>query len=391
VSITGLVVVDTGTYWSTLGHAVILALVQIGGLGFMIFSTFILRLAGRRAGLRQRLLLRDALGGGDLGLTLTLARRVVLYSLVVESIGALLLTIAFSSHQPLSTAIWWGVFHAVSGFNSAGFDLTGRYQSMVPYQDAPLVLLTLSAMFTMGGISYTVVEDILRRRSFQRLSLDSKLVLVVTFTLLPLGTALLLFTERVNGGTFAPMSANLQVLNAFFQSSVARSSGFSSVDIAAMTDGGLLVLIGLMMVGGSAGSTAGGIKVQTVGILVCATASAIRGLPDVVAFERRVPIPEVLRAIAVTMLSSALVFLSTFLLGLVDMQQFLRELFEVVSAFATVGLSTGLSSETSPGGRAILMVLMFVGRLGPLTLAVALATRQYGSPLRWPSETVRIG
>ena len=263
---------------------------------------------------------------------------------------------------------------------------------MVPYQDSPGVLLSLSALVILGSISYSVVEDVLRRRRFQRLTLDSKLVLVTTLGLLVGGTLLLLFTERANGGTFAPMPAGdpdpERVLPLHHRRG---SAGFNSVDLAAMTDGGLLVLIVLMMIGGAAGSTAGGIKVQTFGILLSATASAIRGLPDVVAFERRVPIPDILRAIAVTVLSFTLVFLATFLLGLTSVQPFLRELFEVVSAFATAGMSTGLTAESSPGGRVILMLLMFVGRLGPLTLAVALAEREHGSPLRWPSEAVRIG
>jgi trk system potassium uptake protein TrkH len=235
------------------------------------------------------------------------------------------------------------------------------------------------------------VEDVLRRRRFQRLTLDSKLVLVTTPGLLLGGTVLLLFTERANGGTFASMSAGAQLLNAFFQSTMSRTAGFNSVDLAAMSDGGLLVLIGLMMIGGAAGSTAGGIKVQTLGILLSATASAIRGLPDVVAFGRRVPIPDVLRAIAVTVLAFALVFMATFLLGLTNVEPFLRELFEVVSAFATAGMSTGLTRESSAGGRLILMLLMYVGRLGPLTLAVALAEREHGSPLRWPLEAIRVG
>jgi trk system potassium uptake protein len=389
--VTGLVVMDTGTYWSVFGQVVILALIQVGGFGFMILSTFLLRLAGRRTSLRERLLLSESLGGGAFGSALGLARRILLFTVVVEGVGALILTIAFLESQPLPTAIWWGVFHAISTFNNAGFDLTGGYRSMTPYQDSPAVLLSLSALVILGGISYSVVEDVLRRRRFLRLSLDSKLVLVTTLGLLPGGTLLLLFTERANAGTLAPMSPGLQVLNAFFQSVAARSSGFNSIDIAAMTDGGLLVLIVLMMIGGAAGSTAGGIKVQTLGILLSATASAIRGLPDVVAFERRVPMPDVLRAIAVTVLSFTLVFLATFLLGLMGAQPFLRELFEVVSAFATTGLSTGLTAESSAGGRLILMVMMFVGRLGPLTLAIALAEREHGSPLRWPSEAVRIG
>jgi trk system potassium uptake protein len=389
--VTGLVVVDTGTYWSVFGQVVIIVLVQVGGFGFMIFSTFLLRLAGRRTSLRERLLLSESLGGGGFGSALGLARRVLLFTVVIEGVGALVLTLAFLESQPLSSAIWWGVFHSISSFNNAGFDLTGGYRSMVPYQDSPSVLLSLSALVILGSLSYTVVEDVLRRRRFRRLTLDSKLVLVTTLGLLPGGTLLLLFTERGNDGTFAPMTFGTQVLNAFFHSVASRSSGFNSIDVAAMTDGSLLVLIVLMMIGGAAGSTAGGIKVQTLGILISATASAVRGLPDVVAFERRVPLPEILRAIAVTVLSFILVFLATFLLGLADTQPFLRELFEVVSAFATAGMSTGLTGETSAGGRLILMMLMFMGRLGPLTLAVALAEREHGSPVRWPSEAVRIG
>jgi trk system potassium uptake protein TrkH len=389
--VTGLVVVDTGTYWSAFGQAVILTLVQIGGFGFMILSTFLLRLAGRRTSLRERLLLSESLGGGPFGSALGLARRILLFTVVAEGAGALALTLAFLGTQPPATALWWGVFYAVSAFNSAGFDLSGGYRSMVPYQEAPFVLLPLGALVILGSLSYSVVEDVVRRRRFQRLTLDSKLVLVTTPGLLVGGTGLLLLTERLNGGTFAPMSWGTRILNAFFHSAVSRSGGFNSVDLAAMTDGGLLVLIGLMMIGGAAGSTAGGIKVQTFGILLSATASAVRGLPDVVAFERRVPVTDIVRAIAVTVLSGTLVFLATFLLGLADVQPFLRELFEVVSAFATAGMSTGLTAETSPAGRLILMVLMFVGRLGPLTLAVALAARSKGSPLRWPSEAVRIG
>lgn len=391
VSVTGLVVVDTGTGWSGFGQAVVAALVQIGGYGFMILSTLLLRLAGRRTSLRERLLLQESLGGPAVGSVLTLARRVLLYTVVVEGIGALILWWAFLEYQPPATAAWWGVFHAITAFNNAGFDLTGNYQSMVPFQQAPLVLLPISLLAILGSFSYTVGEDLIRRRSFVRLTLDSKLVLVTSIGLLIGGTLALLFTERANGSTFAPMPFEYRVLNAFFQSASARSAGFNSLDLAMLTDGGLLVLIGLMLIGGASGSTAGGIKVQTLGILLSATASAIRGTEDVTAFGRRVPMPDVLRAIAVTVLAFALVFLATFMMGVADSQPFLRELFEIVSAFGTAGMSTGLTLEASPLSRLILMGMMFVGRLGPLTLALALAEREHGSPLRWPAETVRIG
>lgn len=391
VCVTGLVVVDTGTHWSGFGQAVIAALIQIGGLGFMTTSTLLLRLIGRRTSLRERLLLQESLGGGAVGASLGLARRVVLFTLVAEGLGAVVLTLAFLQERPLAEAAWWGVFHAISAFNNAGFDLMGRYRSLLDYQAAPLVLLPLCALVILGSISYAVVADVARQRRFRRLTLDSKIVLVTSLGLLVGGTLLFLFTERANGGTLGPMPLDGRVLNAFTLSVMARTAGYTSLDLALLTDGGLLVLIGLMLIGGAAGSTAGGIKVQTFGILVAATLSAIRGVPDVVAFNRRVPMPDVLRAIAVTVLFSGLTFLMTFLLGLTEQQPFLRELVEVVSAAATVGLSTGLTPETTPSGRLVLMAMMFVGRLGPLTFAIALAEREHGAPYRWPTETVRIG
>jgi trk system potassium uptake protein TrkH len=391
VAVTGLVVVDTGTHWSLFGQAVIAALFQIGGLGFMTSSTLLLRLIGRRASLRERLLLLESQGGGSVGLALGLARRVLVFTVIAEGIGALILTVAYLESQPLGTAIWWGVFHAISAFNNAGFDLTGGYRSMATFHDVPLVILPLGVLVILGSLSYSVADDVVRNRGFQRLSLDSKLVLAVSAFLLVAGALLLLFTERENGATLGGMPLGIQIQNAFFLSTMARSGGFSTFDLAILTEGSLIVLILLMMIGGSAGSTAGGIKVQTFGILIGATISAIRGLPDVVLFERRVPVPNVLRAIAVALLSFTLVFVVAFVFGLTGQQVFLRELFEVVSAAATVGLSTGLSVEANASGQVLLMVMMFVGRLGPLTLALALAEREHGSPLRWPAESVRIG
>jgi trk system potassium uptake protein TrkH len=391
VCVTGLVVVDTGTHWSLFGQAILLALMQLGGFGYMMTSTLLLQLAGRRTSLQERLLLQESLGGGTLGSALSLARRTALFMVIVEGIGALLLMLAFLEDQPLTTAAWWGLFHSVSAFNNASLDVTGGFRSLTPYRDSPFVLLTIAGLIILGGLSFAVLQDLQRRRSFQRLTVDSKLVLVTSAILLVGGTLLLLVTERANGGTLAPLSFGTRLLNAFFLSAAARTAGFNAVDVAALTDGSLLLLIALMLIGGATGSVAGGIKVQTLGILLSATVSSVRGLPDVVAFERRVPVPDILRAIAVTVLSFILVFLATFLLGLTEAQLFLRELFEVVSAFGTVGFSTGLTVESSTGGRLILMAMMFVGRLGPLTLALALAERERGSPVRWPAETVRIG
>jgi trk system potassium uptake protein TrkH len=390
VCLTGLLVVDTGTYWSGFGQAVILALIQIGGFGFMTSSTLLLLLIGRRVSLRERLLLKESLGGGGLGSVLTLARRVFVFTVIAEATGVVLLTLHFATELPLPKALWWGLFHAVSAFNNAGFDLVGGYRGLIPYSHAPLVLLTLAALFVFGALSYTTIEDVVRRRRFARLALDSKLVLTVTFGLLLAGAVLLLLTERSNVDTLGAMDTGARLLNAFFLSA-ARTAGFSTVDVGKMTDDGLLVLIALMFIGGASGSTAGGIKVQTFGILFFAIVAAVRGANEVQAFQRRVPINQVLRAIAIALLGVAWAFTLSLALNVTEGTSALRNIFEAVSALSTVGLSTGITPEASHWARIVLIVAMFTGRLCPLTLALALAARERPARYHWPEETIKLG
>ncbi len=388
VCVTGLVVFDTATYWSSFGHAVILVLVQVGGVGFMISATLLILLSGRRASIRERILLREALGGVELGSVMTLARNVVIFTLIAEVLGALVLTVRFLGEVEPARALWWGVFHAVSGFNNAGFDLFGT--SLIGYSHDPVVLLTTAALFVSGALSYTAVADVARHRRFAPLALDTKLVLLTSALLAAMGTLALLFTEWSNPATLGSMDLGPRVLNAFFQA-VSRTAGFSSVETGAMTEEGLFVLMGLMFVGGSAGSTAGGIKVQTFSILLFAIISTARGLDEVEAFHRRVPQAQVMRAMSVALLYVALVFAVSFLLNVAENFVFHRVLFEVISALGTVGYSTGITTEASPDGRAILIAAMFVGRLGPLTLVLALAARGRRATYRWTEETIKIG
>ena len=390
VCVTGLVVVDTGTYWSGFGQAVVLALFQVGGVGFMTSSTALLLLSRRRATLRERLLLREALAAGELGSVLTLARNVIIFTFIVEGVGAIALTLRFLGEVEAPRAFWWGVFHAVSAFNNAGFDLFGEYRGLTGYSRDPVVLLPLAALFVIGGLSYSVVEDVAKHRHFVALALDTKLVLVVTGGLTVFGTLALLFTERANAGTFGAMEPGTRLLNAFFHT-VSRTAGFSAVDIGQMTEDGLFVLMGLMFIGGSAASTAGGIKVQTFGLLFFAIIAAVRGLDEVEAFRRRVPMPQVLRALSIALLSIAVVFAVSLTLNVTEHFVFHRVLFEAISALATVGYSTGITLEASPAGHAILIFSMFVGRLGPLTLVLALAARTRRTTHRWTEEAIKIG
>jgi trk system potassium uptake protein TrkH len=391
VCVTGLVVVDTGTYWSGFGQVVILLLIQMGGFGFMTSSTLLLLLLRRKATLRERLLLREELGSGGLGSVAHLARKVILFTLVAEGVGAVTMTVAFLGEVEMPRALWWGVFHAVSAFNNAGFDVIGGFRSLVLFNHRPEIVLTVAALLIVGGISYTVVEDLVKQHRFVRLTLDTKLVLVTTAALIVLGTFGVLFTERGNSATLGSMDVGPRLLNAFFTAVTPRTAGFNSVDTGALTEDGLFVLIALMFVGGAAGSTAGGIKVQTFSLLFFAIISAVRGATEVQAFRRRVPIGNVLRAIAVVLISLALVFVVSFVLNVTEDFAFLRILFEAFSAFGTVGMSTGITPDLSPAGRAIIILTMFAGRLGPLTLVLALAARERRTAYQWPEEAVKIG
>jgi trk system potassium uptake protein len=391
VCVTGLVVLDTGTYWSGFGQVVILALIQLGGLGFMTSSTLLLLLLRRRATMREGVLLREELGTGGLGSVFVLARKVMLYTLVVEAAGAVILSLAFLRDADPPQAVWWGVFHAISAFNNAGFDVFGGFRSLVPFNQRPDILLPIALLFVSGGISYTVVEDVMVRRRFVRLTLDTKLVLVTTAALIVVGMAGVLFSERANPATLGDMPVGPRLLNAFFTGVTPRTAGFNSVDTAALTENGLFVLMALMFVGGAAGSTAGGIKVQTFSLLCFAIVTAVRGGNEVAAFGRRLPGAQVLRAVSVALLSLALVFVVAFVLTLTEHPRFLFLVFEAFSAVGTVGLSTGITPDLTDTGRAVLILAMFAGRLGPLTLVLALSARERRSIYRWPQEGVKIG
>jgi trk system potassium uptake protein TrkH len=357
----------------------------------MTSSTLLLLLLRREVTLRDRILLRAALGSGSLGSVFHLARKVIVFTFIAEGAGAVFLSAAFLTELDPPRALWWGVFHAISAFNNAGFDLVGGFRSLVPYNQRPEIMLPIACLFIVGGISYTVVEDLIKRRRLVRLALDTKLVLLTTCALIVLGPVGVMISEWTNTATLGDMALGPKMLNAFFTGVTPRTAGFNSVQMGAMTEAGLFVLIALMFIGGAAGSTAGGIKVQTFSLLFFAIVTAVRGRSEVEAFDRRLPTPYVLRAIAVALLSLALIFMIALVLTFTERSRFLYLLFESVSAFSTTGLSTGATTGLSEVGRVIVSLTMFAGRLGPLTLALALAARERITVYRWPEEGVKIG
>ncbi len=395
VCVTGLVVVDTGDYWSPFGQVVLLLLMELGGLGFMIGVTALALFAGRRISLRQRVAVQESGGAPGLGGQGALIRRTVLFTLACEAAGALLLWVRFGPRFGWAEGLWLAVFHAVSAFTNGSFDLFGGFRSLAAFRDDPLVLLTSAGLIVAGGLSIVVVEEVRRTRRWRRLSLDTKLVLLGVPLLLLGGTAILFLVERQNPASLAGRPVGLQLLNAAFHSAAARTAGFTTWDFAQTDDRSLFFLLGLMFIGGAPGSMAGGIKITTAGALVAAVWSTLRGRPETALLERRIPTRQIGQAFAVAVLALALIANVALVISLIDGPRlqlpFIELLFEVTSAFGTVGFSAGVTPRLSAAGRLLLIATMFVGRLGPVTVALALTARGREAPYRLPSEPLRIG
>jgi len=377
VCVTGLVVVDTGTYWSTFGEVVILALIQVGGLGTMTLASLLGLAISRRLGLRARVTAAaetKAVGLGDVrGVVLGVART----SLVIEAAVAVVLGLRFWAAYDVSPgrAAYLGVFHSVSAFNNAGFALWS--DSLVRFATDPWICLPIAASVIVGGIGFPVILELRKRlRTPRAWSMHTKMTLWATGVLLVLGTVLITVNEWRNPATLGQLDTPGRLLAGFFQAVMPRTAGFNSVDTGAMYEGSLLVTVVLMFIGGGSAGTAGGIKVTTFVLLFFVIWAEVRGERDVQAFERRIGERVVRQALTVALLSVGLVMAATVVLVEITRMSTHLVLFEVVSAFATVGLSTGITADVGTAGHLVLVLLMFVGRLGPITLVSALALRE---------------
>ena len=392
VCVTGLAVVDTATYWSPFGELVILGLVQVGGFGFMTGSTLLLLLIVGRTGLRDRILAQAATGDIALGGVLAIVRRVALFTLIVEAAGAAILFVSFlaDGRDPIESA-WFGVFHAVTAFNNAGFDLFGGFRSLADFATSPVILVTIGILIVLGGIGVAIVADVINKRTWGRLALESKLVLLTTLVLLVGGAVLFGALEWSNPATLGAIPVEYRPLNALFESVTLRSAGFAVVDHGAIGEAALFVAMALMFIGGASGSTAGGIKVNTFSVLLIAIVSTVRGQASAEAFGRRMPDSLLYRAISVALLSIAFVFVVAFGVVVLAGTPFVDSTFESISAFGTVGLTTGITPTLPDSARILVAIAMFVGRLGPLTLVIALAARERSLHYRPALESMRIG
>lgn len=387
VCVTGLVTVDTGTTWSIFGHCVILLLIQIGGLGFMTVTTMMLMAMGRRITLRERLLIQESLNEDTLQGLVVLTRRIFGIALSIEGVGALLLAFRMVPLYGWGRGLFYSVFHAVSAFCNAGIDLFGGFRSLADFRDDIWVNGVVMILIILGGLGFTVMMDlyrVVRKRSrFSRISLHSKVVLSVSGILLLAGWIFFMAAEMGNTHTLGQSDMPLysRIMGALFQSVSTRTAGMSTFDQNAMTVPGKLGTMLFMLVGASPASTGGGIKTTTMAILIMMVVTVIRGRQRITLYGRRIEEGLVWRALAIVTVSCAMVIAAVLLLAFTeanagnDMMTFENILYEAISGIATVGLSTGITPMLTPMGRIVMILIMFAGRVGPLTVMIAISSR----------------
>ncbi|WP_234541029.1 TrkH family potassium uptake protein [Paenibacillus pseudetheri] len=389
--VTGLVVLDTGTTFTIFGKTVIMVLIQVGGLGFMTMATLFAMMMKRKISLRDRLILQEAMNQGSMEGIVRLIRRVLIYSLVIEGCAAVLLSIRWAFDMPLGKAVYFGIFHAVSMFNNAGFDIFGDFRSLTDYVYDPLVNIVVMFLIVSGGIGFIVMSDLVEFRVKRKLSLHSKVVLSTTAGLILIGALVIFIFEFTNQRTLGNLNFGGKILSAFFQSVSPRTAGANTVDIAGLRQASQFFMVILMFIGASPGSTGGGVKTTTFTIMIGAVIAMLRGREDVVLFRYRLAQERIYKALTLTLLALLLVLSVSMLLSTTEDSNFLAILFETTSAFATVGLSMGLTPELSVIGKILICLTMFAGRLGPLTLVYALGPKQ-GKPLyKHPEGKIIIG
>ena len=390
--VTGLVVADTWTQFNFLGQLILLVLIQVGGLGYMTMVLMASMLLGRKVGLRQRSLMMESVSAERLSDVFTLLRYILAGTGAIEGIGAVLLAFRFVPELGLPSGIWYAIFHSISAFCNAGFDLMGfrePYSSLTHYVDDPLVNLTVCALVLLGGLGFLVWREVWTKRlHLRRYSLHAKLMLTATVVLTLGGTALFYVAER--GNLLSGMDAGQQMLASLFQAVSPRTAGFNTVDLAQLTSGGGLLTIVLMFIGAGPGSTGGGVKVTTVVVCLLTLTAYIRGRREVGAFNRRLDEGQVHRALAGVTLYMVLALTGGFVLLASQPFPLQDALFEVFSAMSTVGLSTGITRDLSAFNRGVLIVMMFCGRIGSLSMMMALAER-LPPRVKDPVEHITIG
>ncbi|SEK17473.1 TrkH family potassium uptake protein [Pacificibacter marinus] len=387
VTVTGLVLADTGAVFTGFGQAVIATLIQLGGLGLMTFAVLLLGALGIPVGMPQRLILREDLNQTSLSNLTYLARIIFVVALMCEACGAALLAFVFVPEFGWA-GIWQAIFHSVSAFNNAGFAL--HADSLSQWVGNPIINIVIPALFILGGLGFIVMGDIYQKRQWRTLTLHSKLMLLGTAVLIVWGSVMFGLLEWSNPETLGQLSTSDKLWASWFQGVTPRTAGFNTIHTGGMHDSATMLTMTLMLVGGGSTSTAGGIKVTTLCVLLLATTAFFRRRTTLNAFGRSLGVNEVMKVLALTTISMLLVLTGIFVASIHHDGEFIDLAFEVTSAFGTVGLSRGTTAELDGIGRSIIMVMMFIGRVGPLTIGFFLASRSVPR-VKYPAGQVYLG
>lgn len=391
--VTGLVIADTWTQWTLFGQLVIITMIQIGGLGFITIGIFVAVILRRKIGLKERGLMQESVNTLQIGGMVKLAKKIIIGTCIFEGAGALLLAIRFIPEYGLIRGTFYGVFHSISAFCNAGFDLLGEtapYSSFVRYYNDWLVNLVLMSLIIIGGIGFIVWDDLSRHKlHFRKYLLHTKVVLIVTFVLIFGSAALFYLFEREN--LLVGMDRSGKILTSLFSAVTARTAGFNTTDTGALTDGSKLLTIILMFIGGSPGSTAGGIKTTTIAIMLLYARSTIKRTYGVNVFDRRLEDDAIKRACVVFTINLFLALTAALAIMAVQKIAMTDVLFETFSAIGTVGMTTGITRDLLPVSRVIIIILMYCGRIGSLSFALAFVQRKKVAHVQQPVERITIG
>ena len=376
-TVTGLVVLDTGTVFSVFGQVVIMVLMQIGGLGLMTFAILVVLILGKKIGLRKRLIVQEALNQTSLGGVIRLVKILFIFAFVIEAIAVIVLAIRWVPEYGWGFGLFTSLFHAVSAFNNAGFSLFS--DSLMGYVGDPVVNIIITLLFITGGIGFTVLSDLWYSKQFHQLSLHTKLMLIGTLAINIVAMLFLFTIEYSNPATLGALDLSDKLWASYFQAVTTRTAGFNSIDIASMNPGSIVFMCLLMFIGAGSASTGSGIKLTTFIVIVLAVWTYLKGRNETVIFERTIRNQIILRSLAIVVISVFIVFMAILALSITENAPFLTIVFEAFSAFGTVGLSMGLTANLTDIGKELIIVLMFIGRIGPLTLAFSLAKAQKSS------------
>lgn len=392
VTVTGLVLEPTSVYWTTFGQSVILLLMFVGGLGIMTMAAFLLAILGQKVSTSQKLMIRETMNTSNIGGIQSLSVAIVGTAIAIQFVGFVLLLARFLFVFPLDEAIWQALFHSVSAFNNAGFLAFSSKEGLNQFQSDFVVISIMTWLIILGSLSFWVVADIFTKKQFRLYSLVSKIVIVTTISLIIISSSAFFFLERANVQTIGNLNLSNQVFISIFESVSGRTAGFTTIDYTQINNSTNIFQTTMMFIGGATGSVAGGIKVTTLFVIIMSVLALIRENPEIHVFKRHIDQPTVIRSYAILVISLMFVLLCAFLLSITNDGFLFKDiLFDSVSAYGTVGLTSGVTEQLNSIGKLIVVFTMFLGRIGPLIIGLRMIPTQENSGFRYPNETVTIG